>query len=65
MAVEKRSKSNGKYIEAIGFYNPLEDPYIFDLDKKRFDYWREKGALISEGLQKLLKNKSLNPFKTD
>lgn len=62
VAVEKRSKRNGRYIEAIGFYNPLTDPFTLNLDKERFDHWLEKGALISEGLRKLLKNRH---FKMD
>lgn len=54
VAMNKRDKRNGAYVEAIGFYNPMTNPYTFQLDKKRFDYWKSCGATISEGLTKLL-----------
>lgn len=61
VAVHKRQKSNGAYIEEVGHYNPLANPHTFELKKDRFDYWVKAGAIISEGLGKLLKeyNKKL------
>ncbi|MCS7093397.1 MAG: 30S ribosomal protein S16 [Patescibacteria group bacterium] len=58
----KRSKANGKYIEVIGKYNPLVDPPLIEINKERFNYWFECGAVFSEGVRKLLKNKK-NLFK--
>lgn len=58
VAVNKRYKSNGDYIEAVGTYNPNIDPADIKINKERFSYWEQKGAIISEGLQKLLKQKS-------
>lgn len=55
VAIDKRNKRNGKYIEQIGSYNPMSDPYKLSIDKKRFDYWKSKGAEVSEGFEKLLK----------
>lgn len=55
----KKYKANGKYIEEIGFYNPLKEPAIFKLKKDRYQYWLSKGAIISEGVEKLLKNKKI------
>jgi small subunit ribosomal protein S16 len=60
VAMNKRDKRNGAYIEVIGFYNPMTSPHTFQLDKKRFAYWRSRGASISEGLAKLLRR-----FKKD
>lgn len=54
IAVDKRKKRNGKYIENIGTYNPLMNPAEIKLDQARLDYWKDKGAVISEGLHKLL-----------
>lgn len=56
VAVHKRVKSNGAYIEEVGSYNPLSNPHTINLKKERFDYWVSKGAIISEGLSKLLKS---------
>ena len=55
VAVDKRKKRTGGYIEKLGIYNPLKDPAEISFDKDRFNQWIKKGALISEGLRKLLK----------
>jgi len=59
VAVNKRYKANGTYIEQVGKYDPLANPVIFAIDKKKYDFWLSKGAVISEGLRKLLKNKKI------
>lgn len=55
VAVNKHYKANGKYIEEVGFYDPMVTPVVFSLKKDRFDYWMKVGAQVSEGLRKLLK----------
>lgn len=57
IAIDKRKKRDGKYIENLGTYNPLVDPAEIKINKERFDYWKEKGAVLSEGLTRLLKSK--------
>lgn len=57
VVVNKRYKSNGGYIEEVGRYDPMVEPAFFNLKKERFDYWVSRGAIISEGLRKILKNK--------
>jgi len=60
VAVNKHYKADGKYIEEVGFYDPMTTPATFTVKKERFDYWMGVGAQVSEGLQKLLKNKRLS-----
>jgi small subunit ribosomal protein S16 len=57
VAVNKHYKADGKYIEEVGFYDPMTTPATFTVKKDRFDYWMGVGAQVSEGLQKLLKSK--------
>ena len=57
VAVNRRYKSNGSYIESVGLYDPNNDPAVFKIEKERFEYWVTRGAIISEGLRKLLKTK--------
>ncbi|MCL4378646.1 MAG: 30S ribosomal protein S16 [Actinobacteria bacterium] len=60
IVIDKRKKRNGTYIEQIGFYNPLTNPASLQLDEKKVEDWINKGALVSDGLNKLLaKNKLL------
>lgn len=55
IAVDKRKKRNGAYIENLGTYNPLVSPASISYNKESFDAWISKGAQISEGLARLIK----------
>lgn len=57
VAVDKHYKADGKYIEEVGFYDPIANPVVLNIKKDRFDYWTKVGAQVSEGLRKLLKNR--------
>jgi small subunit ribosomal protein S16 len=55
VVADKRNKRQGKYIEEIGYYNPLKDPAEVKINKERLDYWLSRGAILSEGFQNLRK----------
>lgn len=57
VAIDKRKKRNGRYIEKIGLYNPLTEPATIEINQKQLDLWTQRGAQISEGLAKLLKSR--------
>lgn len=57
VALDKRQKRDGAYIDKVGVYNPLEKEKNIRIKKDRFEYWTSKGAQISEGMARLLKNK--------
>lgn len=57
IVIDKRKKRDTRYIENVGTYEPLSENGDLKLKKERFEYWVAQGALISEGLSKLLKNK--------
>ena len=59
VAVNKHYKADGKYIEEVGFYDPMTTPTTFTVKKERFYYWMSVGAQVSAGLQKLLKGKKV------
>ncbi len=63
VVLDKRKKRDGAYIEKIGQYDPLKNPYELSLSKSRFDYWKSVGAQMSEGLAKLIKDPSRITFK--
>lgn len=52
---EARRKRDGKYVENLGFYNPLTDPYALEYKKDRVEYWISKGAQPTETVRKLLR----------
>ena len=57
VAAEKRNRRDGRFIERIGFYNPVaagsETGLNIALD--RIAYWREHGAQVSPAVEKLVK----------
>lgn len=52
-----RSPRDGKYIEALGWYNPFETEQdrMLNVQAERVQYWIGQGAEISESVVSLLK----------
>ena len=70
VVMQSTKPRDGRSIEEIGYYNPRENPSIFDVDKERAKYWLEKGAqptdtiahyFVKEGLIDSLKRGSTKP----
>lgn len=47
-----RSKVDGKNLDILGTYDPKNKKV--ELNKKMFDEWIKKGAIISEGVRKII-----------
>ncbi len=54
VATEARSKRNGKFIDILGVYNPNTTPPTLKVDQTKIQEWVKKGALISDGIKKIL-----------
>jgi small subunit ribosomal protein S16 len=54
VAVERRSKRDGRPIETLGYYNPRLEKEKLQLDEARVKYWYDHGALPSETVKNLL-----------
>lgn len=52
VAAPTRSKRDGKNLGIIGNYDPKLKK--LNLDKKLFDEWIKKGAIVTEGVRKVL-----------
>jgi small subunit ribosomal protein S16 len=55
VAIESTRKRDGKYLEALGFYNPEKDN--LEIDQKKLEKWVKNGAQVSEAVKKLLNQK--------
>ncbi len=53
VVIEKDRARNGRSIEVVGTYNPRTDPATVNFKRDRVDYWRSKGAQMSEIVGKL------------
>jgi small subunit ribosomal protein S16 len=54
---DSRCARDGRYIERVGFYNPLArgQEQALRIDESRIDYWVSKGAQLSERVANLVK----------
>jgi len=57
VVADSRNKRDGRYVERIGFFNPLatEQEEALRIEADRVDYWISKGAKPSERVAKLIK----------
>ena len=46
---------DGRFIEEIGFYDPLPKQEKIEVKQERLDYWLKQGAQVSVPLKSLLK----------
>ena len=55
VATDRRNRRDGRFIERIGFYNPMaagqETPLRISLE--RLDHWRSNGAQVSDAVERL------------
>ncbi len=57
VVTDSRNQRDGRYIERIGFFNPIATggEERLRIDAERAEYWTGKGAQVSERVGKLLK----------
>ena len=58
---DSRRARNGRYIERIGFFNPVArgQEERLRVDNSRVDYWVAQGAQLSERVAQLLKDQAV------
>src|SRR3990170_5450781 len=55
VVADARSPRDGRIIEAIGHYQPRQDPSVVEVDNERALYWLRNGAQPSEQVRQLLR----------
>jgi small subunit ribosomal protein S16 len=59
VVADSRSPRDGRFIENIGKYHPLEDPSLIEIDADRALHWLSNGAQPTEQVTVLLKVKGI------
>jgi small subunit ribosomal protein S16 len=59
VAADQRSPRDGRFIETLGFYDPLIDSKNLDLRRDRITYWLDRGAQPSETVKNLLRQQGI------
>jgi len=59
VVADSESPRDGKYLEAVGFYNPLKDPAEVSLKEERVRYWMNQGAIPTNTIKNLFKKEGV------
>jgi len=57
VAAESRFARDGRFIETLGYYNPLTEPATVVVKEDRVQYWMEHGAQPTDVVARLLDGK--------
>ena len=55
VVADSRYPRDGRFIEEIGYYNPLEDPAVIKIDVEKAQKWIANGAQPTDTVKDLLK----------
>jgi len=59
VAVDSRTKRDGRFIDAVGAYNPATNPMTITLKEDRVFHWLERGAQPTDTVKNLLSRKGV------
>jgi small subunit ribosomal protein S16 len=59
VVADSRSPRDGKFIEEIGYYNPITEPAEVKIDAEKAKKWLDCGAQPSDTVRKLLKKSGI------
>ena len=60
VAADSRRQRDGRFLEILGHYNPLAQPYELVVHKDRVEVWLAKGAQPSEQVASLLRSLNIS-----
>lgn len=54
VVADSRSPRDGRFVENVGYYNPIPDPALLRVDLERVDFWLGEGAIASRTVGSLI-----------
>jgi len=55
VVADSRAARDGRFLDTLGYYNPITDPAQLEIDKEKALSWLKKGAQPSDTARALLK----------
>ena len=55
VVIDSRKQRDGRFIEELGYYDPIMKPQVFSVDRSKVDVWLARGAQPSDTVRTLLK----------
>jgi small subunit ribosomal protein S16 len=54
VAADSEAPRDGRFLEVLGYYDPLKDPAQVTVDEEKLKKWIQNGATVSETVGSLL-----------
>ena len=55
VVADSRYPRDGRFIEEIGYYNPMENPSVVKIDEEKAKQWIQNGAQPTDTVRSLFK----------
>lgn len=55
VVADERAPRDGRFIEEIGYYNPMTEPATIKVDNEKAQQWMKNGAQPTDSVRGLLK----------
>ena len=59
VAADSRAPRDGRFIEEIGYYNPIETPAVIKIDEEKAQKWLSDGAIPTDTVRDLLSRQGI------
>jgi small subunit ribosomal protein S16 len=59
VVADARSPRDGRFIEHLGYYDPMKDPVEIKIDVDKIKLWLQQGAQPTEAARSLLKREGI------
>ncbi len=59
VAVDSRTQRDGRFLENLGFYNPMTDPPEIRVDAERALHWLQQGAIPTDTVRSIFKRQGI------
>ncbi|MBW1783221.1 MAG: 30S ribosomal protein S16 [Deltaproteobacteria bacterium] len=59
VAADSEAPRDGRFLEILGYYDPMKDPAVVKIHEDKVNYWLAKGARVSESAKALLKKEGM------
>ncbi|HDM09460.1 MAG: 30S ribosomal protein S16 [Deltaproteobacteria bacterium] len=59
VAADSESPRDGRFLEVLGYYDPMKDPAEVKIHDDKVNYWLSKGAGVTDSARALLKKEGL------
>ena len=59
VVADSRYPRNGRFIEEIGYYDPMKEPAVLNVDNDKAAQWIKNGAQPTDTVRALLKKQNI------